>query len=98
MAVSLFRYLGKMLSSTADDWPAVECNLRKAQGKWVWLAKKLVRDGVEKRTTGRFYVAVVQSVLLFGFEKWFLTSRLEKSLKGFHYWATQQMAVMVPKY
>ena len=65
-AVSLFRYLGQMLSSTDNNCPAVEWNLRRARVKWGWLAKILGRDGVDKRNTGRFYVAVVQVVLLFG--------------------------------
>ena len=57
----------------------------------------LERWGVGKRTTGRFYVVVVQAVLLFGSEMWFLTPQLEKSLKGFHHRAVQRIVVMGPK-
>ena len=45
-------------------------------GKWVRLAKILVREGADKRTMGRFYVAVVQAVILFGYKTWVLTPRL----------------------
>ena len=33
-AVTLFRYFGRTLSSSEDDWPAVEQNLRRAREKW----------------------------------------------------------------
>ena len=42
-------------------------------------------------------MAVVQSVILFGSETWVLTTRLEKSLEGFHHRSAQQMAGMGPK-
>ena len=46
---------------------------------------------------GRFYVVVVQAVLLFGSEMWVLTARLEKPFGFFHQWAVRWMAGMVPK-
>ena len=57
----------------------------------------LGREGVYKRTAARFYVAVVKSVLLFGYNTWVLTPRLEKALAGFHHQAAWRMAAMVPK-
>ena len=44
-----------------------------------------------------FYVAVVQSVLLFGSETWVLNPRWEKSLEGFQHQAARRMAGMGPK-
>ena len=49
------------------------------------MTKILVMEGADKRTAGRFYVAVVQAVLLFGSETWVLTPQLEKALAGFHH-------------
>ena len=72
-AVSLFRYLEQTLFSTKNNWPEVEWNLRRAKEKWGQLAKILRREGADKRTAGNFYVAVVQEVLLFGSETWYLT-------------------------
>ena len=95
--VTSSRYLGQTFSSSYNNWPAVEQKLRRAQGKWGWLGKILGREGAERRTVGRFYVAVVQAVLLFSSETWVTTPRLEKSLKGFHHRAVRQMAGMVPK-
>ena len=58
-AVSLLRYLGQTLSSADDDWPVVERNLRRAQGKWGRMAELLGREVADRITVGRFYVAVV---------------------------------------
>ena len=40
-AVSEFRYLGRMLTATDDDWPAVAGNIRKARMSWGRLARVL---------------------------------------------------------
>ena len=93
-AVTSFRYFGQMLSSSNGDWPAVEQNLWRVRGKWGQLAKVLVREGADSRTVGRFYVVTVQVVLLFGYKRWIMTLRLEKSLKGFQHQAVQRMAGM----
>ena len=50
---------------------------------------RIVRD---RRTAGRFYVAVVQAVHLFGSETWVMTPRLEKTLEVFHHRVARQMA------
>ena len=46
---------------------------------------------------GRFYVVVVQAVILFWSETWFLTPQLDKYLKGFHHGAVRCMVIMGPK-
>ena len=84
MAVSLFWYLGKTLLSAENDWLAVERNLQRDLVNWERLTKILVMEGADKRIVGKFCVAVVQAVLLFGSETWVLTPQLEKALKGFH--------------
>ena len=60
--------------------------------------KILGREGLDRRTVGMFYVAVVQAVIIFESETWVLTPRLEKALEGFHHWGVRQMAGMVPKF
>ena len=96
--VSLLRYLIQTLSSTDNDFLAVEWKLRRAQGKWGRLEKILGRKGVDKRTMGRLYVAVVQVVLLFGSEMLVLTPRLEKALEGFHHWEARNIVGMIPNH
>ena len=85
-----------MLSGN-NDWQAVEKNLQWAQVKWRQIVKLLGREVVDRRTEGRFYVAVVQAVLLFGLETWVVTPWLENSLMGFYHWVVRRMVGMVPK-
>ena len=80
-----------------NDRVEVEQNLQRAQGKWGRLENILGREGADKITVERFYVAVVQAMILFGYDTWVLTPRLYKSLKVFHLRAERRMAVMVPK-
>ena len=58
-AVSLFRYLGQTLSFANKNWLVVERNLQRARGKWGRMVKLLGREGSDRITAGRFYVAVV---------------------------------------
>ena len=59
--------------------------------------KIFVREGADRRMVERFYVAVVQVVLLFGYETYVLTPRLEKYLDGFHHREVWRMVSMGPK-
>ena len=61
------------MSSSDNDFTAVEQNLWREQVKWGCLEKILEREGENRRTMGRFYVAVVQAVLLFRSETWVLS-------------------------
>ena len=92
--VSSFRYLGQTLSSTDDNWSEVERNLRRARVKWGRMANILVIEVADKRMVGKFYVVVVQAVLLFGSGAWVLTPCLDKSLEGCHHQAAWRMAGM----
>ena len=71
--VPSFKYLGRVLSVAADDWPEVIQNLVKAQTVWRIMSRILSREGVSPRVSGFFFKAVVQSVLLFGAEMWVVT-------------------------
>ena len=42
-------------------------------------------EGVDMRMAGRFYVDVVQAVILFGSGTWVVTLRVKKALAGFHH-------------
>ena len=59
--------------------------------------KVLGREGLDIRTVGRFYVAVMQAVLLFRSEVWVMTPQMEKPLEGFHHREVRRMAGMGPK-
>ena len=82
--VSSFRYLGRTLLSFDYNWSAVERNLQRARVKWGRLEMISVREGLDRRTARRFYVAVVQEVLLFDSEPWVLPPPdWRKPLMGF---------------
>ena len=74
-AVTEFRYLGRVLTDTDDDWPEVAGNIRKAQASWGRLARVLGREGTDPKVSRSFYTSVTQQVLLFGAELWVLTKK-----------------------
>ena len=59
-AVTEFRYLGRILTTTYDDWPEVAGNINKAQRSWGRLDRVLGREGAEPKVSQTFYIAVTQ--------------------------------------
>ena len=78
--VAEFCYLGRLLTSTDDDWPAVAGNIRKARVSWGRLERVLGREGADPKVSRNFYIAVTQQVLLFGAETWVLNMNMEAAL------------------
>ena len=78
-----FKYLGRILTATENDWPAVVGNLGKARRSWGSLSRELGREGADPKVSRAFYIAVTQAVLLFGSETWVLSPRMEKALDSF---------------
>ena len=90
--VHTFRYLGRPLSSTDNDEPAMFWNMRKARKRWALVRRVLTRDGATPGISGMFYKAVAMSVLLYGVETWVLTKHMTKSLEGFHNRVARQIS------
>ena len=67
MALS-FKYLGRVLTATNDDWVAVISNPRKARNHWSLMSCILGWEGENKWLYGIFYKAVFQAVLIYGSE------------------------------
>ena len=59
-----------------NDWKAVVRKLRRGRQKWAHLTRVLGREGVDARTLGMLYVAVVKVVLLYGSETWMMPPRI----------------------
>ena len=97
-SVKVFKYLGRPLSSTDDDWPAIYRNLSKARQRWAQVSRVLVREGADPKTSAVFYKAVVQSVLLYGCESWDMSPRVLKVLSGFHHRAARRLSGLSPWY
>ena len=61
--MTVFNYLGRVITVGDDDWPEVTCNLQKSRNSW---GRILRREGADTNMSGHFFKAVVQAVLLFG--------------------------------
>ena len=91
--VNTFRYLGRILSQDDDDIRAVRTQIKKARGIWARVSQVLRADNVPPKISAKFYMAVVQSVLLYGSESWNLSARAMARLEGFNIRAGYRMAV-----
>jgi hypothetical protein len=58
--------------------------LNRAKQKWARISKILTTQGVEPRVKGYFYKAIVQAVLLYGSESWYMTKATVNFFKSFH--------------
>jgi len=74
--VTEFEYLGRMISANDHDELAVTARIKAARSKWMQLYRILSADGADCKTMAKFYLAIVQAVLLYGSESWVLTKRL----------------------
>ena len=83
-AVPRFKYLGRWITQDDDDAMAVRAQLIKARKVWAGIGKILSWEQVSPRTSGKFYMAIVQSVLLYGSESWCIVPALLARLEGFH--------------
>ena len=45
----------------------------------------LGREGADARTSGMFYVALLQAVVLYGSETWFMSPHIRRNLVGFYH-------------
>ena len=64
--VSSFKTLGLLLTASKDDWPVVITNICKSRKTWSHLDRIFGWEGADTWTSGNFYIAVVQTILLFG--------------------------------
>jgi len=96
-SVSTFQYLGRPLSFTDDDWPALHRNLTRARQRWGAIRQVLAREDTNPRVSAMFYKAVVQVVLLYGCESWNITSAMLRVLRGFHHRVARRLTGMLPR-
>ena len=96
-AVTDFRSLGRVMTNTDEDWPAVAGNFRKARVTWGRLARILGREGADPKVSRNFYIAVTQQVLLFGAETWVLTKRTEAALDAFQGRVARRLMGRMPR-
>ena len=61
-----FKYPCRIMTLDDSDWPVVSRNLQREQRKPGRFYHLLVHEGENTRSSGRFYMAVVQSVMILG--------------------------------
>ena len=96
-SVKEFRYLGRTLTSTDDDWPAVARNLQRAWATCGRLTRILGREGADPKVSRNFYIAVTQQVLLFGEDTWVMTIKMEVALDAFQGRVARRLTGRVPR-
>ena len=80
--VDYFKYLGRVLHQSDEDWKAVHRNIGRVREVWGSLGNFLMGDGADLIVSEKFYQAVLQVVLLFGVETWVLAATMLKNLRG----------------
>ena len=81
--VPYFKYLGRVLSASDDDWPEVIRNLTKAWAVWQRMLRILSMERARLRVSIFFFKSIIQLVLLFGVETWVVTSWMRRVLGFF---------------
>ena len=76
--------MGRILSDDDDDSQCIQSNLNKAKFRWRSLSRVLKREGADARTMAKFYLTIVQAVLLYGSESWCISQKDMNSLERFH--------------
>ena len=89
--VKSFKYLGRTLSDREDDTECIEYNIRKTRQRWNGIAKILKREGANSTTMAKFYMAIVQAVLLYGSGTWVIEKQNLKKLQSMHHQAVRYM-------
>ena len=72
-----------------DDTKCIESNLKKARGQWNSIANILKQEGASAKCMAKFYITVVQAVLLYGADSWTISQKNEKKLVSFHHRAVR---------
>jgi hypothetical protein len=68
--VDTFKYLGRLLTATSNDVPAINHNAREAKKTWGRIRNLLKCEGADKRTKANFYKTIIQSILLHAAKTW----------------------------
>jgi hypothetical protein len=90
--VKVYKYLGWMMAQDDVNAQAIRAQLRKARVTWAWFGKVLRGENTSPTIAAKFYLAVVQAVLLYGSETWVISPQAMARLEGFHIRAAWRMA------
>ena len=91
-SITSFKYLGRIMTTSDDDWPAVVGNPSKARKIWLWLSIILGRYGVKPRVLVITFKVVVQAVFIFGSETWVMIPHMGCTLGRFQHMVVRWIA------
>ena len=95
--VDTFKYLSMMLYFDESDWTTAACNLHIVWRKWGQFPHLLCWERSDTRTSGRFYVAMLQYVLLFGLDSWVVTPHILRDVWIFNNQAMRRISIQIPR-
>ncbi len=82
--VEVYKYLRWMMAQDDEDTQAVRAQLRKVRTTWAWVGKVLRSENTSPIIAAKFYLAVVQAILLYSSEMWVISPHAMAHLEGFH--------------
>ena len=94
--VDEFKYPGRMMSFDDSDWPAVVRSLLRARRKWGRFYHLLGQDESDTRNPGRFYMAALQFILIFGLDSWVIMPLILRTLVSLHNWVALRISRRIP--
>ncbi len=81
-----------MMAQDNDDTQAVRAQLWKARATWARVGKVLRGENTPPTVAAKFYLAIVQAILLYGSKTWVISPQAMAQLEGFHIRAAWRMA------
>ena len=76
--------MGRPLMATDENWIEVIANIQNTMKSCSCMNIILGWEGADTWILGHFYIAVVQSILLFGLETCVVAPHIKRILGGFH--------------
>ena len=90
--VTVFKYLGWVLTACSDGFPGLIVNIWKSQSRRAPFYRILGWEGAYPKTSGTFYNVIIQTTLLFVSETFSMTHMIRTTLGEFHHRVDQCLA------
>ena len=89
--VPTFKYLGRVLDEAEDNTKCIKVQLKQDWSRWWRVLTVLKRQGANAQIMARFYLAVVQAILLYRADSWTITKQNLAKLSVFHWRAVRHI-------
>lgn len=80
-----FKYIGRMMTDTNDDWLTILFNIKKDRKRWACISKLLRCFKISRTYASTYYKVVVLTVLLYGSETWVISGLMWQKLRSFNH-------------